>query len=375
MSTPRFALRDKAARPFRVLLLCLLALAPQLASAAARGPELTEETIREIEAVVTQEMSRERIPGLTVAVAAGGALRWTGGYGFADIENHVPATARTMLRLASISKPVTAVAVMQLAAEGKLDLDEPVQTCVPAFPKKRWPVTARQLLGHLGGVRHYNAPDEINSTRHYTNAQDPLLLFAADPLVAEPGTKYHYTTYGYVLLGAMVERVAGKPLMDHFRERIFEPAGISAIRDDSVHAIIPRRARGYRYSKAGELENCALADTSNKIPGGGLIGTAESLVRFALAVRDGVLVDRLTVDAMWTPQRLNSGAPTEYGLGWRIGALDGGKRWVGHSGGQQGVSTMLMMAPEDGAAVAVMCNLETGAPRRIAERILLLLIR
>ena len=215
-------------------------------------------------------MAVSKVPGLSLAIAVNGQLRWEKGYGLADIENSIPAKTSTVYRLASISKPITAVAAMQLAEHGLLDLDAPVQKYIANFPQKPWPITTRALLAHLGGIRHYNSPAEVNSTRHYLGVTEPLEIFQRDPLVAEPGTAYHYTTYGYVLAGAVIEAAAGKRFSDCLRDGIFKPAGMQHIQADDLFAIIRNRSRGYRLNPSGQVENCAPADTSNKIPGGGL---------------------------------------------------------------------------------------------------------
>ena len=348
-------------RAFFLLLLASLPLFSQSGLAPA--------TIRQIETVVSRAMDSQKVPGLTVAVAAGGELRWSKGFGLSDVESNVPAKASTVIRLASISKPITAVAVLQLAEQGKLDLDAPVRKYVPSFPEKRWPITVRQLLGHLGGIRHYNNDAEVDSTRHYTGMLAPLRIFRNDPLVAEPGASFSYTTYGYVLLGAVVESASGDRFMDYLHRNISEPAGMDTIRDDNVFAIIPNRSRGYRLSQDGALLNCNLADTSNKIPGGGMVSTAADLVKFALAVHNGVLLKPETVERMFTRQTLKSGERTDYGLGWRIG-----HGWVGHSGGQQGTATMLMMVPERGTATVVMSNLEETKVDQLAGDIMRVLL-
>jgi serine beta-lactamase-like protein LACTB len=276
---------------------CMLPVA-LLAQPAALAPE----KIRRIEQAVATQMSRNSIPGVSIAIAAGSQLRWAAGYGMADLENFVPVTPLTEIRLGSISKPITAIAVMQLVERGKIDLDGEIQRYVPSFPKKQWPVTVRQLLGHLGGVRHYRGDDEEGSTRHYnTDRMEPLKIFAGDPLLFEPGTQYSYTTYGFNLLGAAVEMASGEKFLDYVQADIFRPAGMDHIRDDNTLAIIPHRARGYRLTANGNLENCALADTSNKIPGGGFISTASDLVKFALAINSGTLVKKETVELMLTP--------------------------------------------------------------------------
>jgi serine beta-lactamase-like protein LACTB len=343
------------------------------AAAAAAAQPLTRERIGEIEKAITEEMSRQGIPALSVSVATGGEWRWSNGYGYSDVENNVPAKASTAYRLGSISKPITAVAAMQLYEKGRLDLDAPVQKYVPSFPQKPWPISTRQLLSHLGGIRHYNSEDEVNSTRRYLNLSDPLAIFQRDPLVAEPGTRYNYTTYGYVLLGAAVEAAAGARFMDYLRDNIFTPAGMTRIAADDVHAIIPNRARGYRRYATGQLENCALADTSNKLPGGGMISTVDDLTRFALAIRQGKLVKPETAALMFTRQKLRDGSETPYGLGWNVGRFDG-RQLVLHTGGQQGTSTVLAMLPREGVVVALMCNLERGGLVPLGQRIARMLL-
>src|SRR6266478_4685706 len=296
--------------PVAVLLIPAMALAQQAS--------LPVEKIRQIEQAVTTEMARNTIPAVTVAVGDSAGLRWSNGYGMADLENLVPATALTAIRLGSISKPITAAAVMQLVEKDRMQLDAPIQRYVPSFPQKQWPVTIRQLLGHLGGIRHYAGSQELDSTRHYSDLTEPLKIFAADPLLFEPGTKYSYTSYGFNLLGAAVESVAGVKFTDYLRDNIFARAGMTHSGPDDLYAIIPHRARGYRLSASKQLENCALADTSNKIPGGGMIATADDLVSFALALNSGKLVTAKTRDLMFTPQQLKGGAASRYGMGWNI---------------------------------------------------------
>jgi CubicO group peptidase (beta-lactamase class C family) len=312
---------------------------------------------REIRRAVISEMSRLKIPGLTVAIGEDLRLAWVEGFGSADLESGVSATPATVYRIASISKPITAVAAMQLAEKGKLDLDAPIQRYVPTFPQKPWPVTARELLSHLSGIRHYNSLREVDSTRHYTDLLAPLKVFAGEPLVFEPGTHFLYSTYGYSLLGAAVEAASGMRFGDCLRENIFTPAHMDHTCIDDVYSVIAHRARGYRRTLDGGIENCALADDSNKVPGGGFVSTAGDLVRFAAALERGQLASKQTLALMFTPARTTGGRTVPYGLGWMI--LDrAGRRWVGHSGAQPGVSAYLLASPSDGFSVAVLANLE-----------------
>jgi serine beta-lactamase-like protein LACTB len=352
------------ARRMCVVAWSLLILAPE-----GRGAALPVDKEREIRTAIVTSMARQTIPGLSAAIAMGGDVSWTEGFGLADVENQVPATADTAYRLASISKPITAVAVIQLVERGEIDLDAPVQRYVPGFPAKAWPITTRQLLGHLGGIRHYGSTAEVGSTRHYPDLRTSLDIFKDDPLLFEPGIKFHYTTYGYNLLGCVVEGAAGETYLKYVNRRIFRPAKMERIRDDDLFALIPHRAQGYTLAPDGTLRNSALADTSNKIPGGGFIATAADLARFAVAVQDGTLVRPETRDAMFTPLRLKDGTPSDYGLGWRIREVSGRKS-VEHGGAQQRVSTFLLLLPSDGLAVSLMCNRERVADLpRLARRI------
>lgn len=337
-------------------LLAFLAIVA-LPARAQQTPGLPYDKLDKIEKAITAQMSRLSIPGLSVAVVLDHKLRWSNGYGLADIENFVPAKAATAYRLGSISKPITAAAVMQLVERRKIDLDAPIQTYCPAFPKKQWPITTRLLLGHLAGVRHYKNDAEYGSTRHYKSVVEGLEMFKDDPLLFEPGTKYSYTTHGFAVLGCAVEGASGMSFPDYVRENVFKPADMNRIRVDNVTDIIPNRAQGYQKTQSGELRNSELADTSYKIPGGGFISTVEDLTKFAIAMQTGVLVNKETLNLMWTSQKTRDGKATSYGMGWGVGERDGMKE-VEHGGAQQRVSTYLYTIPEKGLAVVLMTNLE-----------------
>lgn len=344
----------------------VLRLVLGLAAVLPLAAQLTPVQIAAIERAAARHMSAELIPALSVSVAVGDAPIWNGAWGFADLENHVPATPRTVFRLASVSKPFTAVAAMMLAEQGRLNLDAPVQDYV-RFPRKPWPVTTRHLLSNQSGIRHYRG-DEYSSTKHYASVGEALEIFARDALVHEPGTKYLYSTYGFNLAGAVVESAAGMPYDQWVRERVLAPAGVKAMQPDDVRRLIPRRARGYRLSASGILEHCSLADTSNKVPGGGWVATAEDVVRFARALMEGKLLTEASLNQMWTPSPLRDGKPTRYGMGWNV-YRQNGQLIAEHSGGQQGTNTHLWLMPERRMAIAVLANLEQGGAIRLTREL------
>ena len=342
------------------LVVSVLAIAD---TAAAQAPP---RTIRD---AVLAEMSRLGIPGLTLAVAEGGVLVHEEAFGFADVENSVRARPETVYRLASISKPMTAVAVLHLHEQGRLDLDAPVSRYCPDFPEKPWPVTARQLLCHQGGVRHYR-PDEPTLTRRFESFAEALSLFRDDPLVHEPGTGVRYSTYGYNLLGCAAAGAARTSFLSLLAETVFDPAGMTTTGADDVREITPHRAQGYVRDAQGRLRNSALADMSYKVPGGGLSGTAADVARFGSALLSGRLLSQGTLARMLTRQATRDGRVTGYGLGLTLGERDG-RREAWHTGGQERVSNVLYLSPDTGVAgggrsVAILANLERVQPEMLA---------
>ena len=333
---------------------------------------LPAEQIKKIDAAIAAAMAKQNIPGFSAAVLVDNQLSFSQGYGLAEMENSVPATPTTVYRIASVSKPITAVAAMQLVEKGKLDLDAPIQKYCPAYPEKPWKITARHLLGHLSGIRHYKADENFNSTRHFASITESLDAFKNDPLLQEPGTKFTYTTYGYVVLGCVVEGASGMKYADYVREHIFRPAGMERTRVDDVYAIIPNRAGGYARLKSGEVRNAELADTSNKIPGGGLVSTAGDIARFALALQTGVLLKRETFGQMLAPMKTSDGKESPY-FGWFIRERNGAKVLT-HGGSQQGTSTQLFIAPDKGFALALMANMEDVNQGELAAQIVAILL-
>ena len=323
-------------------------------------------------------MGRAGIPGLSLAIVEAGAVVYEAGFGFADVENGVPARPETVYRLASVSKPITATAVLKLYEQGRLDLDAPVWRYCPDFPEKPWPVTARQLLCHQGGIRWYR-PDEPTLTRRVSSFTESLGPFRDDPLLFEPGTSVQYSTYGYTLLGCAAAGAAGKSFLTLLQESVFEPAGMANARDDDQRELIPGRAQGYVRDGEGRLMNSALADTSYKVPGGGLCATATDVARFGSALVSGRLLQPATLDLMLTRQRTRDGRVTGYGLGLEVAERDG-RREASHQGGQQRVSTVVYLLADRtvagrGRAVAILTNLEGVRPqiltlaRTLADRL------
>jgi serine beta-lactamase-like protein LACTB, mitochondrial len=343
----------------------------------AQNAALSPEKRGRIESLVTRFQYAHSVPGISAAVVLDGKPVWSEGFGVADMENFVPATSSTLYRLGSISKSITAVATLQLWERGKLDLDAPVQKYCPAFPQKESPITTRELLAHLGGIRHYNpdgkgdVPDD--SARHFASMEESLKLFVNDPLVAKPGTEFHYSTYGYTLIGCVLEGAASQKYIDYVHNNVLLPADMYETQADNFFAVIQHRTRWYHKDKSGVVHNAGVLDSSYKIPGGGLISSADDMAKFAAAMLADSLVKPATRELMWTVAKPTGGKPSHYGLGWFI-TDKFGVHLVGHTGGQQGTDTTLLLVPARRAAVVVLANMDDVNTTPIAEEVLRVLL-
>lgn len=316
---------------------------------------LSQSQLKEFEDFVARQMATDKVPGLSIGFMKGDET-WAKGFGFADLENKLPARAESMYRLASVSKPITATAVLQLVEKGKINLDAEVQTYVPYFPKKNFPVTVRQLLGHLGGISHYKDYEKEGHFKDYKNTRQAIAVFENFDLVAEPGTRFSYSSYGYNLLGAVIEGASGQSYGDYMRENVWKPLGMNDIRLDNPREIIPNRARGYEFD-AGQLKNSEFVDISSRFAAGGTRATVTDLLKFGKGINDGKVLSKASLNLMYNSMITKSGALTGYSAGWDTFPTNG-RFVISHSGGQQETSTYLFNFPTRRLVIAVMSNLE-----------------
>jgi CubicO group peptidase (beta-lactamase class C family) len=344
-----------------------------------------------VDRLAEEQLARARVPGLSIAIAFQNRIVYSKGFGMADLEHGVAVTPNTRFRTASVAKPLTAAGVMALWEAGRLDLDAPVRQYCPAWPASHKTITARQLLAHLAGVRHYQKPREAIGTTAYFSIDDSLALFRNDALMHEPGSRYLYSTYGYSILGCAIEGASGLGYAEYMRQRVFDRAGMARTRTDFHYDVVPDRASGYMLmteethrslppsaravAKPGQIYNASLHDTSMKVPGGGLVSTAEDLARFGIALNTAALLRKDTVETMWTEQKTTGGRGTGYGLGWGVTPMQDGIRRLTHSGNQAGAATLLNVIPEVGVTVAIMTNLEDFDPNPLYRGIAAILRR
>jgi len=348
------------------------------ASGQSQPVSIAPEKRAQMEDAISRFMAANSIPGVSVAVVENGVEDWSAGFGSADLENFVPATAHTLYRLASISKSLTATGAMLLWQQGKLDLDLPIQKYCPTFPQKDTPITTRELLGHLAGIRHYKegSPDDFESgnTKHFSNPiQGGIDFFKNDPLVAKPGTEFHYSTQGFTLVGCAIEGASGEDYVDYIRHNVLMPGGMTHTVADNRLSIVPFRARFYSKDTSGAITNAEFLDSSYKIPGGGWLSSADDMAQFEIAMLNDRIVARSTRDLMWTPLKPTDGKPDDYGLGWATSKTLGVFE-VGHDGGQPGTSTAFKIVPERRAGVVVLINLDGGNAHDLATELLKIIL-
>jgi CubicO group peptidase (beta-lactamase class C family) len=347
----------------RALAGCLGALlaAGSVQAQAEPATRLPPASIVRIEAAIDAYMAANHVPGLSVALVIDGRPGWSRGFGLADVENAVPATARTAYRSASIGKTMTATAAMRLVEAGRLDLDADIRRYCPAFPVKPWTITVRHLLSHQSGIRHYGGPrdrEEQASTVHYADVVDAMAPFKDDALLFQPGTRFGYSTYGYDVLGCVLQGAAGAPFLDVMRTQVWQRAGMRATRDDDPAALVDRRAAGYVLVD-GAVRNAPHVDMSNRMPAGGYLTTVDDLARFEAAVLDGTLIQPATLQRMLAPSVLADGTPVPYGIGWGIELEPWhDDTWAFHGGSSPGASGMVALMPRHRFGVAILSNLE-----------------
>jgi serine beta-lactamase-like protein LACTB len=348
----------------------LMMAVSQLLAIVASAAGLSETQTARITTAISHFMVNTHAPGVSVSIARSGEIVFEQGYGLSDVEHDSPAKTQTIYRLASVSKPVTSIAVMQLVEKGKISLDASIADYVKSLPAAYEHVTIRDLLRHTGGVRHYKGDQEYKNNRHCDHLEQALDEFSRDPLEHEPGAKMTYSTHGFILLGLAVESASGLQFSDYLQQFVFHPAGMAQTLVDDPQPIVLERSRGYGRSRSGALRNADAVDNTCKIPGGGLLSTAGDLSRLYLALESGKLLKSATVTLMMHNQlppkvlqilKDTLGAKMYAGFGYGFGWIIATKHRpdaVWHGGVGSGATTALYLLPHDRVGVAILANIE-----------------
>jgi CubicO group peptidase (beta-lactamase class C family) len=312
-------------------------------------------------------IKRGRVAAMSIAVTRGRDTLVMKGYGLADIENDLPATAQTVYRIGSVTKQFTSVAVMQLIEQGKVSLDDDVTKFVPNAPTHGRKVLVRHLLNHTSGIPSYtDVGNSFGLVMRLDLSHDSLLATVKnDSLQFEPGTHFYYNNTGYFLLGMIIEKVTGKPYGDYLKEALFTPNGLSSTVYCGNTPLNKHRARGYNGAPTG-LVNADFLSMDLPYAAGSLCSTIGDLVTWTRLLHSGKLVKAPSFAAMTTPVKLPSGRPMAYGFGLFMDTL-GTHRRIHHGGGINGFISELAYYPDDSLTVVVLSNTAPAPSDQVAD--------
>lgn len=291
---------------------------------------------------------------MSASVVRDGRVVFSAGTGMADVERGIAATPTTKFRVGSVSKILTAAALMRLIEDGVLTLDEPVRRRLSPYPA-HWPeITLRQLAQHSAGIRHYRGAEFFSRTA-YPSLREAIHVFEADSVLFAPGTRYAYSSYGYNLLGAVMESVAGEPFPAIIERLVARPLGMSATVADSANRTIPGRAVIYRVTAEG-VGITPEDDLSSRWPSGGYLSSTADLARLGSAFTEAGFLSRESLRVMRTPLVLANGDTVRVGIGWRVGVDSSGREYMHHGGSSNGGSAFLLVYPRERLVVAMAAN-------------------
>lgn len=308
-------------------------------------------------------------PGVAVALVKENHIIHCQGYGLANLEWEQPVTSRTVFGLGSLTKPFTAIAMMLLEKQGKLHLDDPIQTYLPDYPDSRYTVTLMHLLTHTAGLPNFVTQPEFweKHAAVKTSVEEVIALFKDLPFDFEPGTRYSYSNSGYVLLGRILERLLDMSYADAIQQLIFKPLGMTHSYYLTPESIIPSRASGYAHTEQG-YQHARFITAAVKYAAGGLGSTLEDLLLWDAALREERLLDRMTQDRMYTPVQLVDGHQENYGLGWGIGYYRQ-HHFICHAGGVPGFSSFFGCYTEEDVTIIVLSNRDGFDASELARQI------
>lgn len=311
---------------------------------------------KKADSLVTTLISENVVVGLVAGYSVNGDTKWQSAKGYADLENKKKMEITTITRPASIAKSMTALAVMQLVEQGLIDIDKPIQTYLPEYPtQKKTQITTRHLLSHTSGIGGYKNGKEAQNTKEYATMADAVDVFKNRKLLFEPGTRFSYTTYGYTVLGLLIEKVSESTYEAYMQKNIWDKAGMKHTGIEKYGVTMTGKSELYHRRK-GKIKKSTPNNLSNRIPGGGFYTTLEDMLLFGNAVLENILVSGSTLDLMRQHHSLEKEA-NAYGFGWFLynpkpneGAI------IGHSGEQSGSASQLFIIPSTKTVVVTLAN-------------------
>lgn len=345
------------------LLVVSVALAAAARAACDEAPTLADDrfaaAIARGRAVVRDVVAGGAAPGVGVAVAVGGRVVWSEGFGRADVEHDAPAMRLTRFALGSVSKTLTMAGALRLVDQGRLDLDAPVHTSLADFPHRDPGLTVRRLAAHQSGLADAFAGRSALTATFFPTVDAAYQEIKKEALESPPGSRTSYATGLYTIIARVMEVATGRSYAEVMKQEVFGPLGLESVVENDRRRIIARRAGFYARNEAGVLENAPYFDPSHKLAGAGYLASAEDVARLGAAIlRPGFLSDAARAE-MFRTVPLRDGSPTPFGLGLRRDVIDGRPTW-NQPGGGPGMSAWLFLHAEDDLVIALLSNVPTG---------------
>jgi CubicO group peptidase (beta-lactamase class C family) len=337
----------------RILFAVLLGSAT---SAAAQSLPPVKEARRLADSLARAFVAEKGAPSVAVAVVRGRDTILMQGYGFADLENEIAATARTVYRIGSVTKQFASAAVMQLVEQGKVRIEDSIGLYLPTLPAAWRGVTVKQLLNHTSGIPSYTGLGRAWQVR-WGEEMTPdtiVALSAAKPMDFAPGTKWSYNNSGYVILGMLIEKVTGRSWGADLEERFARPLGLADTRNCLTQPLVARRADGYDAGPGGWV-NSAYLSMSQPYAAGAICSTVGDLARWNRALHTGKVVSAASYALMTTPEGAAAAGERRYGFGLQRDSV-GGQPAISHGGGINGFITANTWVPSAELSITVLTN-------------------
>ena len=311
-------------------------------------------------------ITQEKCVAIAGGVSINGETKWIDSKGFARLADQTKFQTTTKNRIASITKPMTAIAVLQLVEEEKLKLDDPISLFVANLPEASKNITVRHLLGHLSGISAYQSNKEQQNKKEYPTMESAVGIFIDRKLLFEPGTSFSYTSYGYTVLGMVIEKASGMSYEEYLKKNIWNKVGMENTGVEDFGKNYANKSDLYHINSKGKIKIQDPTNLSDRIPGGGVFSTVEDLLKFGNAVLNNELISKETQQLMITDNGFKKeGNP--YGLGWYLYGENPKHGFIfGHNGAQTGSSAFLMLLPEQNASVVVLSN-TSGAMQTVSN--------
>ena len=356
-----------------LFILPLVMLAGMHFSAPAQSANLSDENLAVAVNEILESTYKPDQPGAAVIVVRNGKVILRKGYGSANMELGVPIEPDMVFRIGSLTKQFTAVAVLMLAEQGKLSLDDDITKFLPDYPTKGTKITIEHLLTHTSGIKSYTSlPEWLPLWRKDMPMGELIAIFKDKPMDFAPGERWAYNNSAYVLLGAIIEKASGQTYPDFIEKNIFAPLGMKHSYYDDTARIIPRRASGYSKGKDGFV-NAAYLSMSQPHAAGSLVSSVDDLAIWDAALYTEKLVKQDSLKRAWTSAKLNNAKATNYGFGWSVNSYEG-HPVIEHSGGINGFASYALRMPNDRVFVAALTNKDSESPGRTVLKIAALAI-